>query len=318
MFAYVTRRLIQSVFVIVIISLLIFIIIRILPGDPVLYYISKQEMSNTSEEQIALIRHQFGLDKPIIIQYFKWWADLSHGDLGKSMSYREDVARLLLQRIPVTLHLDILALIFSLIFGIAAGVVSALRRGKALDTVTTVLANIGITMPVFWLGILLIYLFGLKLHYLPLYGYTSPFTDFWQSTRKVILPVICLVIFPLASLARQTRSSMLEVIHQDYIRTAWSKGLSERVLVTRHAVKNALIPIVTLVGFSLSNILGGSVLIETVFSIPGMGRLSVLALLSQDYAIIQAVTTFTAVIIVLVNLIVDFSYGLLDPRIRYT
>jgi peptide/nickel transport system permease protein len=181
----------------------------------------------------------------------------------------------------------------------------------------TVLSNLGITVPIFWLGILLIYFLGLKARLLPLFGYTSPFVDFGLSTRQLILPVICLSIFPIASSARQTRSSILEVIRQDYIRTAWAKGLRQRVIVFKHILKNGLIPVVTLSGIGLSHILGGSVLVETVFNIPGMGRLGVEAVLSQDYAIVQAIILITALMVVLANLIVDISYGWLDPRIRY-
>jgi peptide/nickel transport system permease protein len=317
MATYIVRRLIQAVFVIIIVSLLVFIVIRFLPGDPVLMYLSREEFTNLTMEEVEHVRHELGLDRSLLVQYFDWLSDLSRGNLGTSLFYQENVANLLAQRVPVTLHLGIWAFIISAIIGIGMGTISALRRGKAIDTLTTVLANIGITMPIFWLGILLIYLFGLQLQFLPIYGYTSPFTDFWLNTKQIILPVICLAFFPLASSARQTRSSMLEVIRQDYIRTAWAKGLRERVIVMRHVLKNGLIPVITLKGMSLSHILGGSVLIETVFSIPGMGRLSVEAVLSQDYAIIQAVILLSAVMVVLANLLVDITYGWLDPRIRY-
>ena len=234
------------------------------------------------------------------------------------MFYSESVGALLKRRIPVTLNLGIPAFIIGSILGTAAGVLSALRRGKALDSVMAILSYMGIAVPIFWLGILLIYVFGLKLHLLPMFGYTSPSVDLVQNIKQLILPVACLAVTPLASIARQSRSSMLEVIRQDYIRTAWAKGLKERNVVMRHALKNGLIPVVTLMGISLSYILGGSVFIETVFSIPGMGALSVQALLSKDYAIIQAVTLLIASMIVIVNLLVDLTYGWLDPRIRYS
>ena len=317
MTTYIVRRLILALIVIVIVTLLVFITIRLLPGDPILLYLSREDFSNLTLEQIQQVRHEFGLDKPLHIQYIDWVAGLFQGDMGMSLFYREDVGVLLGQRAPVTFYLGIIAFIISTIFGIGMGMLSALRRGKATDTVTTVLANIGITAPIFWVGILLIYLFGLKLQFLPIFGFTSPFTDFWLSTKQIILPVFCLAIFPIAASARQTRSSMLEVIRQDYIRTAWAKGLRERVIVIRHVLKNGLIPVITLKGMSLGHILGGSVLVETVFSIPGMGRLSVEAVFSQDYAIIQAVILITAVTVVFANLLVDIAYGWLDPRIRY-
>jgi peptide/nickel transport system permease protein len=317
MAAYIRRRLIQSVFVLIIVSLMVFVVIRLIPGDPILMYLSQQEMQTLTKEQIAQTRHEFGLDKPLLLQYIDWISGLFHGHFGTSLFYREEVSKLLMERLPITLHLGLLAFIISAILGITAGMLAALTRGRWLDTLMTLLANLGITVPVFWLGILMIYLFGLRLGLLPIFGYTSPFDSFWLSTKQLIMPVWCLAIFSLASSARQTRSSMLEVIRQDYIRTAWAKGLKEWTIVMRHILKNGLIPVITLKGMTLSNILGGSVLIETVFNIPGMGRLSVEAVLSKDYAIIQAVVLLTAIMVVLANLAVDISYGWLDPRIRY-
>jgi peptide/nickel transport system permease protein len=186
-----------------------------------------------------------------------------------------------------------------------------------VDTILTVLANFGITVPIFWLGILLIYFFGLYLGWLPIQGYTSPFEDFSLSIQKLIMPVTCLVLFPLAGTTRQTRSAMLEIIRQDYIRTAWAKGLTERTIIIRHAVRNGIIPVVTLAGMGIPMILGGQVVIETVFNIPGMGRLAVNALFSQDYAVTQGVVLIMSTIIVLSNLLVDISYGWIDPRVRY-
>jgi peptide/nickel transport system permease protein len=182
----------------------------------------------------------------------------------------------------------------------------------------TPLAYIGITIPVFWLGIMMVYLFGVKLHWLPIGGYTSPFDNFWMNAKQLIMPVACEAVLGLASMSRQMRSSVLEVASQDYIRTAWSKGLSERIIVVRHMLKNSLIPIITLMGFAVGSIFGGSVLIETVFNIPGMGRLMVNSIFNQDYVVVQASTLIFGTIVLLVNLIVDMSYGWLDPRIRYS
>jgi peptide/nickel transport system permease protein len=307
----------QSLLVIILVTFVVFIVIRLLPGDPILLYLSSQQLETLSPEELEATRAEFGLDKPLPVQYVDWIGDLFHGDLGTSLYYHEDVSKLIAWRAPITFHLGLLAWIFSHILGFIAGALSALRRGRWIDTVMTLLANLGITIPVFWLGILLIYFFGYQLGWLPLHGYTYPWVDFGQSLRQAILPVFCLSIFPLASTARQTRSSMLEVIRQDYIRTAWSKGLRERTIVIRHIIKNGLIPVVTLSGVGLGYILSGQVLVETVFNIPGMGRLGVDAVLSQDYAVIQAIILITAVLVVLVNLLVDISYGWLDPRVRY-
>jgi peptide/nickel transport system permease protein len=191
------------------------------------------------------------------------------------------------------------------------------RRGKWIDTTLTVLANIGITAPSFWVGVLLIFVFCVWLDWLPGHGYTSMFADFGLNTRQIIMPVFCLCLFPLAATVRQTRSAMLDVVGQDYIRTAWSKGLRERVVIYKHAIKNGILPVVTLAGMSLSNIIGGQVLIETVFSIPGLGYTAVNALLGLDYAIVQGIILVVGTIVVLSNLIVDISYGWLDPRIVY-
>ncbi len=315
---YIIRRLIQSVFVIILVTLAVFVVIRLLPGDPILVYMSQQDIDTLTMEQVEAARAQFGLDKPMPVQYVNWISGIFHGDLGQSLFYNEPVSTLIARRLPVTLYLGLIAYFLSHLIGIVFGVISALRRGTWADTTVTLLANLGITVPIFWLGVLLIYFFGLKLGWLPRFGYTSPFVDLVQSIRQAILPVICLAIFPLASTTRQTRSSMLEVIRQDYIRTAWSKGLTERVVVVRHVLKNGLIPVVTLAGIGLSYILGGSVLIEQVFNIPGMGRLGVEAVFSQDYAIIQAIILITAAMVVSVNLLVDISYGWLDPRVRYS
>lgn len=198
------------------------------------------------------------------------------------------------------------------------GVVSAIRRGKWLDQLVISLSNLGVTVPVFWLGLLLIYFFGLYLKWLPVMGYTSPFQDFWMSTKQLIMPVFCLSVFPIASMARQTRSIMLEVMQQDYIRTAWSKGLRERNVIIGHALKNGLIPVITLLGLQLGFLFGGSVLVERVFNIPGMGRFLVQGATNKDVPVVQACTLVIALAVVLVNLAVDISYIWFDPRIHYT
>jgi peptide/nickel transport system permease protein len=227
------------------------------------------------------------------------------------------VGRLISERLPVTIHLGALALMISAITGIFFGVICALRRGKWIDSVITIMANIGITVPSFWIGILLIYVLSLQLNWLPTYGYTSPFDDFWLGTRQLIMPVFCLSLFSIASLTRQTRSSMLEVVRQDYIRTAWAKGLKERRIVIKHTVKNALIPVITTLGMQVGLVFGGAVLIETVFNIPGMGRLMKDAVFGHDYQVVQAGVLIIAIVVVITNILVDISYGWFDPRIRY-
>jgi peptide/nickel transport system permease protein len=317
MAAYIVRRLLIGVIILFLVTVLVFVVMRLLPGDPLMLYISQQNLGSLTPEQMAELRHQYGLDAPIAVQYINWIGGIFHGDLGQSIFFNQSVANLIAQRMPVTMYLGVWSFAISSLLGISFGVICALRRGSWIDSVVTILANVGITVPTFWVGILLIYFFSLNLHWLPTSGYTSPFTDFWLSTRKIIMPVFCLSLFSIASLCRQTRSSMLEVVSQDYIRTAWAKGLRERLIIVRHTIKNAMIPVVTIIGMQVGMIFGGAVLIETVFNIPGMGKLLTNAVFNHDYQIVQAGTLLIALIIVLSNLIVDISYGWFDPRIRY-
>jgi peptide/nickel transport system permease protein len=296
-----------------------FFIMRLLPGDPLLIYMAQQsqQLAEMPPERVQQLRHEFGLDKPLLVQYVDWISGVSHGDFGTSIFYREKVSSLMRARLPVTAYLGVCALVVAVVVGIASGMLAAVRRGTWIDNVVTPLTYIGVTVPVFWLGILMIYVFGLKLNLLPIAGFTSPFVDFGLSTKQLIMPVICEAIFGVASNARQMRSSMLEVIRQDYIRTALSKGLRERVVIFRHALKNSLIPVVTLLGMGVSFIFGGSVLVETVFAIPGVGRLLVTSIFNHDYVVVQSITLIIAIVVLLINLLVDMSYGWLDPRIRY-
>ena len=316
---YIIQRLIQAIVVLILVTLIVFFVMRLLPGDPLIIYVAMTaEVEAMPPEMLDELRREFGLDKPIMVQYFNWVKGiLLRFDFGTSIFYREKVSKLMLERFPVTLHLGILALILGAVLGVIAGLFAAIRRGKWLDKIVTPLTYIGITMPVFWLGILLIYAFGLKLKMLPIAGYTSPLVDLWMSTKQIVMPVLCLALFPLAANARQMRSSMLEVIQQDYIRTAWSKGLRERVVIIRHSLKNSLIPVITLMGMGVGVIFGVSVLVETVFAIPGVGRLLVSSIFGQDYVVVQAITFVIAVIVLMVNLIIDISYGWFDPRIRH-
>ena len=315
---FIIRRLIQAVFILLLVTLIVFFVMRLLPGDPILLYVTQSGgLESMPPEQIDVLRAEFGLDKPIVVQYLNWMKNIARLDFGKSIYWHVPVIKLLRERVPVTLYLSVIAMTVGMCCGLLAGIGSAIRRGKWIDKVVLPLSYIGICIPVFWLGILMIYFFGLKLRWLPLAGFTSPFDNPMMSLKQIIMPIICLSVFGLAANARQMRSSMLEVVRQDYIRTAWSKGLRERYIILKHAIKNSLIPVITLMGIGLGHIFGGSVLVEQVFAIPGMGRLSVQGILGQDYIVVQAVTFVTAVTILIANLLVDISYGFLDPRIRY-
>jgi peptide/nickel transport system permease protein len=317
MLSFIIRRIMLAVIILILATLLVFFAMRFLPGDPILMLVTANQQQEFNEEYLLELRHQHGLDQPILVQYFNWVGDIFRGDFGISILTERPVSDEIFRRLPISIHVAGLAFVIGHLLGIPAGVICAIRRGKWLDTVITTLANIGITVPNFWLGVILMYVFGLYLKWLPIMGYTSPFEDFWMSTKQLIMPVICLLIFPLAGVTRQARSSMLDVLHQDYIRTAWSKGLRERVIVIKHALKNGLIPIVTLAGMAVATIIGGGVIIETVFNIPGLGRLAVSSVISQDYPYVQAISLFVAVAVIFANLIVDVAYGWIDPRIRY-
>lgn len=318
MTAYIIRRLIMAVVILIIVTLIVFFVMQLLPGDPLVIIMGQQAGSGSmSQEQIEQLYIRYGLDKPLIVQYWNWIGGVLHGDMGESIYYHEDVGKLLLERFPVTLDLGIKSFILYNILGIVMGMIAALRRGKWIDTFATVLSYIGVSVPVFWLGLILIYVFGLRLDWFPIAGYTLPTEDLWENIYQSFLPVICLSLMGWAVIARQMRSSVLEVMSQDYIRTAWSKGLTERAVIIRHMLKNSLIPVITLMGIGLGLMFGGQVLIEQVFAIPGVGRLLVGSVFAQDYQVVQSATLIIAAIVILVNLIVDISYGWFDPRIRY-
>jgi peptide/nickel transport system permease protein len=317
MTTYIIRRIIRAFVILFLISLIIFFAMRLLPGDPIYMIMNQGQVTDASAELIESIRHEYGLDKPLLVQYFSWLGGIGRGDFGTSISYGTSPSKIIARTLPVTLNLSLPAFVLGLLAGMPAGIICAIRRGKWVDTIVTVMANIGITIPIFWLGTILIYVFSLKLDLLPVQGYTSPFTDIGKNLSQLVLPVFCLAIFSMSAVTRQTRSSMLEVLRQDYIRTAWSKGLRERSMVMRHALKNSLIPVVILSGIFFSGILGGSVLIETVFNIRGAGLAIVGAVFSHDYPVVQAFAFLIAIFVLFINLVVDISLGWLDPRIRY-
>ena len=310
--AFILRRLMETAVSVFIVSIMAFSLVQLVPGDPVLSLVGTE----THEEEIQRLRKEMGFDKPLVLQYAHWISKVAQGDLGMSLRYKEKVNRLIAQSAPISLFLGAVSFVIGMLIGIPAGIITAVRRGKLIDSVITACSNIGIAVPVFWLGVLLIYVFGVHLGWLHVSGYTSPFENLGLSLRKVVMPVACLSLFQIAILARQTRSSMLEVIQQDYIRTAWSKGLSERIVIMRHALKNAFIPVITVGGVLVAQLVGGAVLTETIFNIPGMGRLIVTGVLQNDYVVVQGCTLVVALVVAFINLIVDISYAWLDPRIR--
>jgi peptide/nickel transport system permease protein len=308
----------QSAVVLFLVSIIVFLALRLLPGDPILLIVSANESRDLGEQQMAKLRHEFGLDQPLPVQYFAWMGGIiTRGDFGLSVYTRTPVIDEIMRRLPITFEIGALGILFGTLLGIPIGIISAVRRGTWMDQLVITLSNLGITVPIFWLGLILMLVFGLYLRWVPVMGFTSPTEDLAMHIKQLLMPVFCLSIFPMASVARQIRSSMLEVMHQDYIRTAWSKGLKERDIIFKHALKNGLIPVITTIGLSIPMTVGGSTITETVFNIPGMGRLAVMSVQNQDYAYVQAIILIIAAMVVVTNLLVELAYGWADPRIRY-
>jgi ABC-type dipeptide/oligopeptide/nickel transport system permease component len=303
--AYVLRRLVLAVPTLVGVTLVVFALIRLVPGDPARLVLGLQ----ASEEEVQRLRVQLGLDQPLPVQYARFLARLLQGDLGRSVVTGEPVLREIGARLPATVQLAVTSTVVATLAGVAAGVVSATRQYSWWDYAVMTVALFGISLPVFWLGLMLMLLFSVHLRWLPAGGYGTP--------AHLVLPTVTLAAFSVAIIARMTRSSLLEVLHQDYVRTAWAKGLNSRAVVLRHALKNALIPVVTVIGLQFGGLLGGAILTETVFAWPGMGRLLVGAIVARDYPVVQGTVLVFAALFTLVNLAVDVLYAYVDPRIHY-
>ena len=320
MTTYIIRRCIIGIIILLLVTILVFLLIRLLPGDPLMVYLGNYNPTGNSAivtpEQYQALLHQYGLDRPLPVQYWDWLTDVLRGDLGKSIGVGQPIAGLIADAMPRTAYIGIITFLIGVVGGVTLGIICAIRRGSWMDNTLTTLANIGMTIPTFWLGILLIYFFSVQLHWLPTHGWVAPWENFGESTRRLIMPILAVGIGSIAGMARLVRSCMLEVMRTDYVRTAWAKGLSERVILVRHQIKNAMIPVVTALGGALAGILGGSVFIETVFAIPGMGRLMTTAIFDYDYQVVQAGVLIFGFIIIMSNLIVDIAWGWLDPRIR--
>ncbi len=313
MFAYFIRRLVSIVPTLVFVSMLIFGLQQLLPGDPAQILAGEDQ----SPEVIAHFREKLKLDKPLPVQYGYWMAGVLQGDLGESVRTQLPVRELILQKLPVTVELAVLSMLIAVLISIPAGVISAVRRGSAWDHGATVFALSGLSMPNFWLGILMILLFSVQLGWLPASGYVSPFENLGANLAAMVMPAFVLGTGISAVLMRHTRSSMLQVLAADYVRTARAKGLSETVVVIKHALRNALTPVITLGALELGTLLSGAVLTEQVFTIPGFGKLIIDAVFNRDYAVVQGVVLVTATAYILLNLLADMAYFLFNPRLRY-
>jgi peptide/nickel transport system permease protein len=312
MLTYVVRRIATIVPTLVFVSILIFGLQQLLPGDPARVLAGEER----DPAVIAHLRETLHLDKPLPVRYFYWLRGVVHGDLGESLRMQVPVRELIAQKLPVTLELASIAIVIALAIGIPAGVVSAVRRGTAWDYGANVVALWGLSTPNFWLGIMLILLFSVTLGWLPASGYVSPFDDWRANLAAMIMPAFVLGNAIAAVLMRHTRSAMLQVLSSDFVRTARAKGLDERTVVLKHALRNALIPIITLGALEFGTLLSGAVLTEQVFTIPGFGKLIVDAVFNRDYAVVQGVVLFTATAYIVLNLVADILYVVVNPRMR--
>jgi peptide/nickel transport system permease protein len=313
---YIVVRLYSMTLTLVGLTVLIFLMLRLIPGTVVEQMIGADAI--VSPAMVAELKRFFGLDQPWWLQYSRWIAELAHGNLGTSWRTGKPVIALILDRLPVTVELTLLAVGFALVLGIPAGIVSATRRDQAVDNVTRVGTLLGLSIPVFWQGTMLILFFSIYLRWMP----PVVWVDFWIDPRRnltiMMLPAICLGTASAANIARTTRACMLDVLRSEYIRTAAAKGLTGRLVILKHALRNALIPIVTVAGLQIGILLGGTVVVEEVFTLPGVGRLVLWSIYQRDYPLTQSTILFIAVLFMTINLAVDVLYGYLDPRIRYS
>ncbi len=312
MFAYILRRLATTIPTMLLVTVAVFVILRLTPGGPAVAMLGER----ASPEAVAALNRKLGLDRPLPIQYLAWLGHALRGDLGRSAFGNQPVTELIVQRMTPTAELGLFSVIISLVIGIAAGVLSATRHNTPVDAASSFLSILGVSTPSFWLAILLVLVFSIKFPWLPALGYVSPFTDPLTNLKQMVLPSVTLGVTLAAVIARITRGSMLDVLYQDYVRTAHAKGLRDRDVMVRHALNNALIPIVTVVGLQLAGVLGGAVLIETIFALPGNGQLLVTAIFARDFPVVQGIVVVIALIFILINLAVDVLYAVLDPRIR--
>jgi peptide/nickel transport system permease protein len=312
MASFLLKRLAAIVPTLFFVSVLIFGLQQLLPGDPAIALAGEERDPNV----VAYLRAKFHLDEPVPVRYGYWLRDALHGNLGESVRIQQPVTDLILEKLPVTLELAALAMGIALVIGISAGVAAAVWRDTKWDYAANVFALWGLSTPNFWLGILLILLFSVKLGLLPASGYVSPFEDLRENLKGMIMPAFVLGNALAAVLMRHTRSAMLQVLASDYVRTARAKGLDERVVILRHALRNALVPIITLGALQFGELLSGAVLTEQVFSIPGFGKLIVDAVFNRDYSVVQGVVLFTATVYIVLNLLADLAYFAVNPRMR--
>ena len=309
---FIVRRVLASIPVLLLVSLITFVLLSLVPGDPASAFLD----ASATAEALERVRRELGLDRPFLVRMGEWYLRVLQGDLGTSLLLNRSVTSAILERLPVTLSLTAMAFLVSVLLGMAAGVLAAVRHGKAADQGLMTLALLGLSIPEFWLGLVLIWLVAVMVPIFPAGDYVAFATNPWQWARHLALPTFTLACVQMGFVARMTRSSMLEVLGQDFVRTARAKGLPEPYVVVRHGLVNAMVPIVTVMGIMVGALLGGAVVTEQVFSIPGLGRLIIGAVLSRDFPVIQGGLLFLALIYLVVNLVVDLLYAVVDPRVR--
>jgi len=313
-FSYFARRILLSIPTILLVTLIVFLLIRIVPGDVVDLIIGTQNF--LSEEQILQLYEDFGLNKPLISQYFIWLKSLLTGNLGISLRTGENVADLLLQRFPVTLELALLSILFSVIIGIPLGIISALKKNTYLDNSIKVVGLVGLSSPAFWIGTIFIVLFSTYFDNFTIFGYVPFMENPLKNLQIFLLPSFTLGLMIAAQILRMTRTSMIDVLSMDYVKVAYSKGLRNNKVIYKHAFRNALAPIITITGIQLGYLFGGSIVIENMFALPGLGRLLLQSINQRDYPVMQAIILFIVIMIVILNLLVDFIYTIIDPRVN--
>ncbi|HXJ80836.1 MAG TPA: ABC transporter permease [Candidatus Methylomirabilis sp.] len=311
---YLLRRVLAVVPVMLVVATVSFVLIRLAPGDPA----SVLAGPDASADDLAVLRVSLGIDQPLPLQLVRWYARLAHGDLGQSIFLRRPVGQAIVERLEPTILLTVWGTLLSVLIGVPAGIVSARRHGTAVDQSFMALALVGLSIPNFLLGLLMILVFGVWLGWLPVSGYVPLDEGLWRNVRSLLMPAMSLGLVQSALVARITRSSMLDVLREQYILSGRAKGLHERAVVYKHALKNAIIPTITVIGITVALLIGGAVVIETVFNIPGVGRLIISAVLRRDYPVVQGVVLMIALTYTMVNLLVDLAYLVIDPRIRYT
>lgn len=312
MLSYLGRKLIQMLPVAFFVTVIVFSLTNLLPGDPTVTILGEQ----ATPEQRAAVRVEYGLDQPAPIRYVNWLARVAQGEFGRSLRTREDVGAMLAARIPVTLQLGFLSILIAVAIGVPAGILAARFRGGLIDVAASLVAMSSVAVPYFWMGVLLIMLFSLKLGWLPPSGHVRFLDDPAQNMKLMVMPALTIGTAFAALVMRQTRASMLQVLSMDYVRTARAKGLSEGLVLIRHALRNALIPIITVIGLQVGALLGGAVVTETVFALPGLGRMLVDGIFQRDFPVIQGAILFIVIAVFLVNLLTDMLYRAFDPRVE--